>query len=67
MIGIARITIQAPRENFVSVTITRTTPVVSAPTPLMNAYRCQFGPLIRIHRRTMPVWDRVNAVNTPTT
>jgi len=47
--------------------MTRTMPVTVAPTPLMIALRCQFDPLTLIHRTTIPAWDRVNAVKTPTT
>ena len=67
MMGIATTTTFAPFWNFVAVTITRTTPVVNAPMPLMIALRFHPGPFTRNHRRTMPVCDSVNAVNTPTT
>ena len=50
------------------VTITSTTPVVAAPTPLMMALRYATpAPFTRNQRRTMPVCDSVNAVKTPTT
>ena len=67
MIGIAVITIHAPRANFVIVTMTRTTPVVPAPIPLMIALRSHRPSRNRIQRRTIPACDSVNAVNTPTT
>jgi hypothetical protein len=49
------------------VTITRTTPVVAAPIPLMIALRSHRPSRNRNHRRTIPPCDSVNAVNTPTT
>ena len=67
MNGIATITIHAPFANFVIVTTTSTTPVVTAPMPLMIALRCQLASFVRSQRRTMPACESVNAVNTPTT
>jgi hypothetical protein len=65
--GIAEITIQAPWMNFVIVTITSTTPVAVAPIALMVMLRRHPVSLSRRQRRTIPAWDRVKAVNTPTT
>jgi hypothetical protein len=63
----AVMTIQAPPRNLVTATMTSTTPVATAPIPLMMALRRQPGSFVRSHRRTMPDCDNVNAVNTPTT
>ncbi len=60
-------TIHAPWANSTTATITRTTAVVSAPIALSTAERRHPGSLVRSHRRTIPVWLRVNDVNTPTT
>ena len=49
------------------VATTSTTPVTNAPTPFSVARQCQPSPRTRNHRRTIPVWDRVNAVKTPIT
>ncbi len=73
MTGIAAITIQAPCTNFVAITTMSTSPVPTAPIPFSTMLRCH--PLARSPPSrltfsqclTMPVWDRVNEVNTPTT
>ena len=65
--GIAAITIQAPCVNFVTVTITSTTPVALAPIALMIMLRCHPGPRSRRQRLTIPLCESVNAVKTPTT
>ena len=68
MMGIATTTIHAPFANFVIVTMTKTTPVVAAPTPLMMARASPSRSAVLLnHRRTMPVCESVKAVNTPTT
>jgi len=64
---------QAPSVNFERITTTRTIPVVVAPTILIAIERRQ--PLLASvpfrrsdnQCRTMPVCERVNEVNTPTT
>ena len=63
----AAITIHAPWVNLVMATITSTTPVTTAPTPLMTMLRRHPWPRSLRHRRTIPACDSVNAVNTPTT
>ena len=60
-------TIHAPWENLTVATTTSTTAVVTAPIALRTTDRCHPGSLVRSHRRTIPVWLRVNEVNTPTT
>ena len=59
-------TIQAPWANFATAKTTATMPVATAPTPLMNALRCQPELRSESQWRTIPVCDSVNAVNTPT-
>ncbi len=59
-------TIQAPWVNLVTAMTTATTPVATAPTPLMTSRRRQPA-RARVHQcRTMPACDRVNEMKTPT-
>ena len=55
----------APSAAFVTATITRTTPVTSAPNPFTNALVRQPGPPTRRQCTTMPAWDSVNETKTP--
>jgi hypothetical protein len=58
--------IQAPPTNFVTPTISITSPVVAAPSPLtVTRHRHPAGRRL-IQRRTMLDWDKVNEVKTPT-
>ena len=52
--------------NLVNPTTTATIPVVVAPTMLIASPLCQPGSRRRSQRTTMPPWERVNAVKTPT-
>jgi hypothetical protein len=65
--GIAAITIHAPWVNFVTVTITSTTPVAVAPIAFNVMLRRHPGSRSLHQRRTMPDWESVKAVKTPTT
>ena len=66
--------IQAPRVNLVASTMIRTVPVPTTPMPLIRRERCMRArPLgsvavvsSRVQWRTMPIWDRVKEMNTPT-
>ena len=53
--------------NLVIVTMTSTSPVATAPMPLITALRFQPRSRVRSQWRTMPVCESVNEVNTPTT
>lgn len=64
-------TIHAPCVNLVTVTMTSTDAVMSAPSALIARPR-HTGPAAsersrstRIQRRTMPIWPSVNEMNTP--
>ncbi len=65
--GIAAMTIHAPPLNFVMTTMTRTRPVAVAPMAFTIMLRRHPGSFSRNQRRTIPSWDRVKAVKTPTT
>ena len=66
--------IQAPRVSLVSRTMTRTVPVPSTPMELMMRARCMRerarGSVAmvssRVQWRTMPTWESVKEMNTPT-
>ena len=66
MIGIRAAGIQAPMANLETTTTVSTTPVAKAPTALMTAPSCQPRSRRRQWWTTIPVWERVNPVNTPT-
>ena len=57
--------IHAPSCAFVTATTSSTTPVTSAPTPLMAALVLQPGPRSLRQCTTMPACDKVNDRNTP--
>ena len=59
-------TSQAPWANFVPAMTSVTTPVATAPTPLITAERRQPDPRSFRQCTTMPAWDRVKLVKTPT-
>ena len=71
---IARIVIQAPARNFVTSTITSTTPVNDRPIVLIMRERCMrrrsAGSVsvfrCRVQCRIMPSWLRLNDTKTPT-
>ena len=65
-IGITTTTIHAPSRNFVTVSVTRTTEVTSAPIPLTHMRRRQPGSRSRSQRRTMPLCDSEKERKTPT-
>ena len=56
----------APLVNFVIATMSRTTSVATAPTPLSTMLRRQCGCFSLRWWRTMPDCESVNDVNTPT-
>ena len=72
--AMAAIAIQAPSRNFVTSTVSSTTPVMIAPKPLIDwarriRRRAVGSVSVRSSRfqcRTMPVCDSVNDTNTPT-
>ena len=64
--GITTAGIHAPMVNFDTSTTSRTTPVATAPTPLTAAPSRQPGARSRRWRCTIPHWDSVNDVKTPT-
>ncbi len=64
--GTRTITIHAPRVKLVNPTTNATNPVVVTPTRLMASPACQPGSFRRSQRTTMPPWERVKAVKTPT-
>ena len=57
--------IHAPSSALVAPTITSTTAVASAPTPLMTALVRQPGSRSRRQCSTIPLCDSVNEMNTP--
>ena len=63
--GISGAGIQAPSVNFEITTMRAITPVVTAPTPLITMLSFHRGSRCLRWWRTMPVWLRVNPVNTP--
>src|SRR5437868_315118 len=63
--GMSTITIHAPDVNLVAAEIISTTNVVTAPSRLTAKLRCQPGDFCRHHRKTMPICDSVNELNTP--
>ena len=66
MSGITTRGTHAPFVNFVDATITRTIPVATDPKPLITTLR--FHPFSRSvwWWRTIPNWESVKDVNTPT-
>ena len=58
-------TIQAPSRNLVIVSVSRTTKVTSAPTPLTHTRQRQPFSRSRSQRRTMPPCESVNEMKTP--
>ena len=58
-------TIQAPSKALVVATMSRTTPVTSAPNPLIAALERQPWPPTRRQCITIPACDNVNDTNTP--
>ncbi len=56
----------APLVNFDTATMTSTMPVASEPTALITIDRFQPGSCSRRWCCTMPHWERVKAVKTPT-
>jgi len=65
MIGISTRTIHAPSNVLVTATMIRTTPVVTAPKPLMSALVFQPGSRVCRQWMTIPVCDSVKEMNTP--
>ena len=63
--GISASTAQAPWVNLVTPSTTITTAVSSAPRPLISTPRFQPGSRRRRWRRTMPLCESVNEMNTP--
>jgi hypothetical protein len=70
--GMATTTIQAPCVNFVTSTMSSTTAVTAAPTPLTNralTMAARGGTSLRCSRRfqcrTIPAWLNVNDTKTP--
>ena len=63
--GISNSTIHAPSSVLVTATMIRTTPVTSAPKPLIIALLFQPGSLSFRQWITMPACDSVNETNTP--
>ena len=63
--GMTTAGIQAPLLNFDTTTTRATTPVQTAPTPLITADDLQRGSRSRKWWATIPAWLSVNPVNTP--
>ena len=65
MTGMRTTGIQAPMVNLEMATTSNTMKVATAPTALMVRPACQWGSRRRQWWTTIPVWERVNPVNTP--
>ena len=64
-IGTRTITSHEPWRKLLVPTTSATTAVMSAPSPLIARPRRQPGSRRRHQRTSMPAWERVKAMNTP--